>query len=91
LICRFSTDISWKHDTYESKPFACSECDKRFSEKGSLSVHFRLHTGLNLHECEICGKKFTKRSHFNRHVETHDGANQYNSGKIKPYPCRVWY
>jgi hypothetical protein len=24
-----STDISWKHDTYEAKPFACSECDEQ--------------------------------------------------------------
>jgi len=44
---------------YEDKPHKCSICRKGFPEMGSLTRHFRRHTGEQRekkHVCNICGK-----------------------------------
>lgn len=46
---------------YQEKPHICSLCNKGFPEKGSLTRHFRRHTGVERekkHLCTLCGKKY---------------------------------
>ena len=69
------------------KAFACSQCDKSFTERRTLRIHFRLHTGQNLHECNVCGKLFPKRYNYDRHMRIHNPKKGEQSQTPKPYPC----
>lgn len=40
------------------KVYGCQECGKSFHQKGSLTLHERVHTGQKLFECIQCGKGF---------------------------------
>ena len=61
------------------KPFACPECDKKFTESRTLNRHRRLHTGEKLFACPDCDKKFTDSSNLNSHRRIHTGE--------KPFVC----
>ncbi|XP_050773813.1 zinc finger protein 568-like isoform X3 [Gopherus flavomarginatus] len=37
----------------------CTECEKNFTHRSSLSVHLRIHTGERPYECSECRKSFT--------------------------------
>ncbi|XP_061621311.1 oocyte zinc finger protein XlCOF8.4-like isoform X3 [Phyllopteryx taeniolatus] len=63
------------------KPFACSFCSKRFTQKGTLKIHTRTHTGEKPFSCSVCGQRFTQKGDLKIHARTHTGE--------KPFVCSV--
>ncbi|XP_053368491.1 histone-lysine N-methyltransferase PRDM9-like [Clarias gariepinus] len=63
----------------QDKPHQCLQCGKRFTERGTLDKHYRIHTGEKPYHCSECGRSFTQRSTLQRHQRIHTGE--------KPYLC----
>ena len=66
-----------KGPTQVKKPFACSFCDKTFSEKSKVKRHEGTHTGKKPFACSFCGKAFTQKSDKNAHERTHTGGKLF--------------
>ncbi|XP_060094146.1 zinc finger protein 436-like [Heteronotia binoei] len=64
---------------HREKPFECSECGKRFSDKCGLKQHQRTHTGEKPFECSECGKRFSQNGNLQQHQIMHTGE--------KPFDC----
>ncbi|XP_020496260.2 zinc finger protein 260-like [Labrus bergylta] len=63
----------------EVKPFRCSICGKRFSDKVSLINHVSIHSEQKRFSCSVCKKRFHWKKDILTHMRTHTGE--------KPYSC----
>jgi len=61
------------------KPFPCPICGKRFSQKGNMKMHQRVHTGEKPFACPTCGKRFSQKGNMQTHTRIHSG--------VKPFEC----
>ena len=53
------------------KAHKCDICKKKFSHKGHLVTHFRIHLGEKPYGCAECGKWFTNSSNRCQHIRVH--------------------
>jgi KRAB domain-containing zinc finger protein len=63
------------------KPFGCETCGKRFTLKGSLRTHEKLHGFRPTYTCDICGKSFKVATGLKSHSSIHSGQ--------KPFHCDI--
>ncbi|CAK1554772.1 unnamed protein product [Leptosia nina] len=63
------------------KPYQCSICAKRFTQRGGLEQHMRMHSGIRPFVCSFCNKAFTQKAGLDQHLRTHT--------KVKPFKCVV--
>ena len=66
-----------KGPTQVKKPFACSFCDKTFSEKSKVKRHEGTHTGEKPFACSFCNKIFRENSKRKRHERNHTGEEPF--------------
>lgn len=50
--------------------YECTDCDRKFVSKNSLSQHMRSHTG-KMFQCKLCDYRNTGKSAFTIHMSTH--------------------
>lgn len=63
------------------KHYKCTECDKSFINKDTLSKHMSAHLEERNFKCGKCGKLFKRLSHVREHIKIHAGS--------RPFPCTV--
>lgn len=54
------------------KPYACSICDRKFTQKTRLKYHEKAHT--DPYECKECNRKFELHSLYKIHMQKHNGT-----------------
>lgn len=63
------------------RPYACTQCDKKFRAKSVLTKHLRTHSSeesiARPYKCEICEKAFKQKPHLDSHIRTHTGDKRY--------------
>ena len=69
------------HDQIRERKHFCDQCPKAFTQKHSLVVHQRSHTGEKPYTCDICFKKFISAINHKVHQRIHRGE--------KPFLCDI--
>ncbi|XP_034560630.1 gastrula zinc finger protein XlCGF57.1-like [Notolabrus celidotus] len=65
----------------EEKPFGCSECGTRFTQKRSLTRHMATHTGEKPFSCSMCGRRFARKGNMTTHMIIHTGETPFSCSK----------
>ncbi|XP_021237843.1 zinc finger protein 777-like isoform X2 [Numida meleagris] len=74
-----NTNRSNKPGHAQGKPYKCSKCQECFSQKKTLIIHQRVHSGRSpgVLWCSYCGKTFSHPSNLIRHQRIHTGERPY--------------
>nr|XP_027237880.1 protein krueppel-like [Penaeus vannamei] len=56
------------------RPYACSYCQFRTTQKVALKEHIYTHTGEKPHVCPHCDFRCAKKCNLNSHIRRHHGA-----------------
>merc|ERR1719369_2586019 len=64
-----------------TKQYQCPHCPKRYSVKGNLNTHMKIHDKSKQIKCEVCWKMFATKHDYTLHMRTHTGE--------KPYQCDI--
>ncbi|XP_010021170.1 PREDICTED: zinc finger protein 777-like, partial [Nestor notabilis] len=61
------------------RPYKCDRCDRWFSQKKTLGIHQRMHSGRSrrVPSCSYCGKIFNRSCSLDRHRRIHTGERPY--------------
>ena len=76
------------------KPFQCTFCPKKFTQKGVCDSHIRTHTGEKPYQCTFCPKKFGQKAHCEKHIRTHTEVKNASGGPQKEdelYECQFCF
>ena len=60
----------WRHE----KPFSCGECNRLYTTRQVLRIHYSKHTREKPFECNLCGKQFK----INQQLRVHKAAGERN-------------
>ena len=58
------------HDD-KPRPYVCTVCEKRFTQKGHLKQHRKRHTGGKFYSCTHCEKRFITQNYLTKHMNVH--------------------
>ena len=82
-------DEEHSHIHTGSKPYQCTQCDKGFSNRGSLWVHVKQHEVDKPYACSECHKTFSHSSHLSVHKRLHTGEKPYRYDNNQTSPG-IW-
>ena len=66
-----SNDVTEHPHDDKPRPYVCTVCNKRFTQKVNLNRHRERHTGEKLYSCTQCDKRFTSQSYLRSHMNVH--------------------
>ena len=69
-----SNDVAKQSYDGKLRPFLCTVCNKRFTQKGYLKDHKLLHTGEKLYSCTQCEKRYANYRYLRSHMNVHSDA-----------------
>ena len=74
-------------DEAGDKPFACTVCDYRTTQKAHLKTHLLIHTGEKPFQCHLCEYRCTTKSDLSKHVRVHTGEKPFQCGTCDFRAC----
>ena len=70
------------------RPFACTKCNKSFTQLAHLQKHDLVHTGEKPWQCEVCLKRFTSSSNLKTHMKLHRYFQKTFSSNNHSFSCQ---
>jgi len=68
----------------EDRPYACRDCDRRFTDRDDLKVHLHSHSGAKRYPCSKCSRSFSLKSSLKTHL-----SKKHKSKRKHSFYCNV--